>query len=138
MNELAHYGILGMRWGVRRTPEQLGHTPSDAHEDHSKARAKRSYQMSDRELNDSINRIRKENEYDELTATGWEKARLSVEKTLANSGGKVAATVIGTVTAATLARYVTPVIKGDKTLSQVFKRAKPSGSGGSSGSSGTP
>lgn len=24
MNELYHYGILGMKWGVRRTPEQLG------------------------------------------------------------------------------------------------------------------
>lgn len=24
-DELMHYGILGMRWGVRRTPEQLGH-----------------------------------------------------------------------------------------------------------------
>lgn len=25
MNELHHHGIKGMRWGVRRTPEQLGH-----------------------------------------------------------------------------------------------------------------
>lgn len=25
MNEFKHYGILGMKWGVRRTPEQLGH-----------------------------------------------------------------------------------------------------------------
>lgn len=24
-DELRHYGVKGMRWGVRRTPEQLGH-----------------------------------------------------------------------------------------------------------------
>lgn len=26
--ELEHYGIKGMKWGVRRTPEQLGHQPA--------------------------------------------------------------------------------------------------------------
>lgn len=26
-DELYHYGIIGMKWGIRRTPEQLGHTP---------------------------------------------------------------------------------------------------------------
>lgn len=26
-NELMHHGIKGQRWGVRRTPEQLGHAP---------------------------------------------------------------------------------------------------------------
>jgi hypothetical protein len=24
---LMHYGVKGMKWGVRRTPEELGHKP---------------------------------------------------------------------------------------------------------------
>ena len=40
-NELYHYGILGMHWGVRRTPEQLGHrTKSSGSARSAKARVK--------------------------------------------------------------------------------------------------
>lgn len=40
-NELYHYGVLGMHWGVRRTPEQLGHRTKSSGSDRSaKARVR--------------------------------------------------------------------------------------------------
>lgn len=38
---LEHYGIKGMKWGVRRTPEELGHTPSKLSGIFSSAKKKR-------------------------------------------------------------------------------------------------
>lgn len=33
-DELYHYGVKGMKWGVRRTPEQLGHRKKSAKKIH--------------------------------------------------------------------------------------------------------
>lgn len=47
-DELYHYGIKGMKWGVRRTPEQLGRKASAKHRDvvgrkqYAKARVEKS------------------------------------------------------------------------------------------------
>lgn len=47
-NELYHYGVKGMKWGIRRTPEQLGQKASPKHRDvvgrkqYAKARVEKS------------------------------------------------------------------------------------------------
>lgn len=44
--ELEHYGILGMKWGVRRTPEQLGHTKSGKRVGHTIKKGTTFYRVS--------------------------------------------------------------------------------------------
>ena len=39
-NELYHYGVKGMKWGVRRTPEQLGHKRRKSEIEKSKSNQK--------------------------------------------------------------------------------------------------
>ena len=39
MTELYHHGVKGMHWGVRRTPEQLGHEPPTKASKRAKAKA---------------------------------------------------------------------------------------------------
>lgn len=73
---LCHHGILGMRWGVRRTPAQIGRSmgfskktlPEDSHDDYKKAHGSKSAEaLSDKELRDRINRLQMEKQYSLLT-----------------------------------------------------------------------
>ena len=62
-NYLAHYGVLGMKWGVRRKSR----TPSA---DSAKAKAirkKKVNEMSNQELRDLNNRLQLERQYKDLT-----------------------------------------------------------------------
>ena len=79
-NELYHYGVLGMKWGVRRTPAQLARargktrsSSSDNDTDNNKAKtssntsAKKSIsEMTDDELRKTINRMQLEQQYRNL------------------------------------------------------------------------
>lgn len=93
---LVHYGILGMKWGVRRSPEQLsrarGRTKSDnEHEDYKRSHTKKSTKtMSDAELRNRINRLQMERQYKQLTAKEISAGKKFVNDVLRESAKQVA------------------------------------------------
>ena len=87
-NSLYHHGVKGMKWGVRRTPVQLGHKTTSSKKKKTglfskskqetkkktvvksteqKPKKKSVKEMTDQELNASINRMRLEQQYAQLT-----------------------------------------------------------------------
>lgn len=107
---LAHHGIKGMKWGVRRTPEQLGHAPSKKRKFSIKIQSKDKVKkqsssnskgaestkkrgvkdMTDDEIRQVINRIELERKYSSLTAKQKSKGRKIVEEVLSKSAMNVA------------------------------------------------
>lgn len=90
-NELRHHGVVGMKWGVRRTPAQLGHqekksSANNYHEDYRQAHDKKSVKtMSDSELRRRINRLQMEQQYSRLTTERTSAGRKIVKDILANA-----------------------------------------------------
>lgn len=129
-NELYHYGVKGMRWGVRRTPEQLGHRTDRKTRTMSADQKKKAYMkqdvknrrtLSDADLKKKIERIKMEKQLRELTAEEIGPGKKFVQDVLSSSGKKVAtalvtgATLYGIKAAMTgdfdvkqLAAYMTP------------------------------
>lgn len=76
-NSLTHYGILGMKWGVRRYQNKDGSYTSTGkkrkqkdyiHEDYTNAHSKKSVKsMSNAELKARNNRLQMEQQYTNLT-----------------------------------------------------------------------
>lgn len=103
--ELYHHGVKGQKWGVRRSPEQLGHRTkkqtnrySDMSDDVkavSELRKKKPYQMSNAELRKLNERIQLEQQYSNLNPSTVNKGLKAVNKTLAVLGTVAAG--IGTI-----------------------------------------
>jgi len=77
---LAHFGIKGMKWGVRRPVGSSGRVEGGAHgsssdaerakEYHTRAKTQGTHVLSNQELQHLTNRLNLEQQYSRLTSTG--------------------------------------------------------------------
>lgn len=103
--ELIHYGVKGMKWGVRRTPAQLGHqgkpkkVPKRARESPKNKKSqnkpkKKVQELSNDELREAINRLDMEKRYKELERNAKsqpiDEGKKFVKNVLKKSGENVA------------------------------------------------
>ena len=94
---LAHYGVLGMKWGVRKDKTKGGlrkRKSTPVHDDYRKAHSGKSVKsMSDSELRSVNNRLQMERQYSELTR------KTSKGKKVVNALIKTAGTIAAAETA---------------------------------------
>ena len=136
-NELMHYGVPGMKWGVRRTPAQLGRkktssskslfgkkkpkpkakakTKSESSKEETAPKKKSVKEMSDDELNAAIRRMQLEQTYASLSPQKVSTGKAITKRILNNIVVPAAEDVGRQMVKTALTRA------GNKTLSEVFK-----------------
>lgn len=90
---LEHYGIRGMKWGVRRSRKQIDNSPdapehTRARELHAKARTSGTRKLSNKDLQDLNSRLNLEQNFANLNAK-------TKQKTTVSSGAKWTAKKLG-------------------------------------------
>lgn len=97
---LSHYGVKGMRWGVRRQAAKAAASASKTKYKKPPAR------LSDAELNRRIKRLELEKKYEDLNNPTTFNGRAYTQSLLENSGRSVAAAVIGVPVTFMVQRYM--------------------------------
>jgi hypothetical protein len=88
-NYLYHWGVKGMKWGVRKQPKQVLAAKSRRSK---KMRDKYMKSLSDDELKREVNRLNMEKQYRQLTNKEVGKGRKKVAAILATAATTVATT----------------------------------------------
>ena len=136
-DELMHYGVPGMKWGVIRTPAQLGRkktssskslfgkkkskskakakTKSESSKEETAPKKKSVKEMSDDELNAAIRRMQLEQTYASLSPQKVSTGKAVTKRILNNIVVPAAEDVGRQMVKTALTRA------GNKTLSEVFK-----------------
>ena len=86
---LQHHGVLGMKWGVHRTPAKLLRSKSTTKKSNNPS-VKNVKDMSDEELRKAVNRLQMERQYSQLSSNNINKGKEYAQK-LFKAGTTVAA-----------------------------------------------
>lgn len=115
---LAHFGVKGMKWGVRKQRVSKGKksTPLKGHDDYKHAHSSTSNnKLSNKELQRRVNRLNLEKQYSELTTKKQSKYRRKLGEKYAENFANMTMKVAGAAAGAAFGYAVKALI--DKAVS---------------------